>query len=50
MKDPEFLQEAKRLSLEVKPMTGEELTSTLRNLYNSPKPLVDQVRALRDAK
>jgi tripartite-type tricarboxylate transporter receptor subunit TctC len=45
MKDPEFLAEAKRLNLDVNPMSGQQVLDMLKGLYATPKPLVQQAKA-----
>ena len=46
MKDPEFLAEAKKAYQFVEPMTGEEITTLLRQIYATPKELLDRATAL----
>jgi tripartite-type tricarboxylate transporter receptor subunit TctC len=45
MQDPEFLAEAKRLNLDVNPMSGQQVLDMLKGLYATPKPLVQQAKA-----
>jgi len=45
MKDPEFIAEAKRLGLDVNPLSGEQVLDMLKGLYATPKPLVQQAKA-----
>ena len=45
MKDPAFLADAKRLKLDVDPMTGQELVNLLKQIYNTPKSVVKETRA-----
>ncbi len=45
MQDPEFLAEAKRLNLDVNPMSGQQVLELLNSLYATPKPLVQQAKA-----
>jgi tripartite-type tricarboxylate transporter receptor subunit TctC len=45
MKDPEFLAEAKRLNLDVNPMSGHQVLELLTSLYTTPKPLVQEAKA-----
>lgn len=42
MKDPDFLAEAKRLTLDVDPMSGEEIEKLLVELYKTPKDIAAQ--------
>ena len=53
MKDPEFLNEAKRLKVAVSPISGETLARYVSELLNAPQPVLDNVRAAikpKDAK
>src|SRR5438105_12629641 len=40
MKDPQFLAEAKRLNLEVRPVSGGDVEKLIRDLYATPKDVV----------
>lgn len=40
MKDPQFLAEAKRLNLEVRPVSGADVEKLIRELYATPKDIV----------
>jgi hypothetical protein len=40
MKDPQFLAEAKRLQLEVRPVPGADVEKLIRELYATPKDVV----------
>lgn len=42
MKDPEFLSEAQRARMDVNPMNGAQMESFLRDLYATPRDLVDR--------
>lgn len=46
MKDPAFLAEAKRLHLDISPMSGEEIHELLKKQYATPKAIVDSVHAM----
>ena len=46
MKDPEFISETKRLSLELDPETGEQLEETIRQIYATPKEVVEKIGEL----
>ncbi|MGE5537124.1 MAG: Bug family tripartite tricarboxylate transporter substrate binding protein [Gemmatimonas sp.] len=46
MKDPAFLAEAKKLNLDITPMSGEEIHALLEKQYATPKEVVDNVRAM----
>jgi tripartite-type tricarboxylate transporter receptor subunit TctC len=40
MKDPDFVKEANRLALEVRPVTGPEVDRLIREIYASPAEVV----------
>lgn len=42
MKDPDFLAETKRARMEINPITGQEIDTLLREVYASPKDVVDK--------
>jgi tripartite-type tricarboxylate transporter receptor subunit TctC len=42
MQDPEFLAEAKKMSMDVHPLRGGEINSLLLDLYATPKDIVDK--------
>jgi tripartite-type tricarboxylate transporter receptor subunit TctC len=44
--DPELLDEAKRMNLEISPMRGEEVQALLTWLYATPRPIIDEVRRI----
>ena len=46
MKDPAFLEEARRAELEVAPVGGEELQRLIAEIYRTPKDIVDKTRAI----
>src|SRR5262249_51176144 len=46
MQDPAFVGEAKRMSLEIGPLTGEEMAGLIAGLYTSP---ADVIQATREA-
>ena len=46
MKDAEFIAETKRLNLELDPETGEQLEATIRQIYATPKEIVERVSEL----
>jgi tripartite-type tricarboxylate transporter receptor subunit TctC len=46
MKDPAFLADAKRQKLDVEPVTGEHLHTIIVGLYNTPKPVVQEVSGI----
>jgi tripartite-type tricarboxylate transporter receptor subunit TctC len=45
MKDPEFLQEAAKLDLEIEPVTATAINSLLADLYQTPKSAVEKAAA-----
>lgn len=48
MRDPDFLDDAKRNKLEVEgPITGEEVADTLRDIYATPEAIVQRYQAIR---
>jgi tripartite-type tricarboxylate transporter receptor subunit TctC len=52
MKDPEFVAEAKRLSLDVEPVSGAEVEALIREVYASPPEAVklaaDSMKEIKD--
>ncbi|MDE2473937.1 MAG: hypothetical protein KGO48_02705, partial [Alphaproteobacteria bacterium] len=40
MKDPQFLAEAKRLNLEVRPVSGSDVEKLIKELYATPPDVV----------
>jgi tripartite-type tricarboxylate transporter receptor subunit TctC len=46
VKSQEFQDEAKKMSLDVSPMTGEQVQQLAERLYETPKPMVERVRAI----
>jgi tripartite-type tricarboxylate transporter receptor subunit TctC len=46
MRDPEFLEDAKRNMLDVEPEDGEHLAALIKRIYATPKPIVDKVGEL----
>ena len=50
MQDPAFLAEAKKLLLDVEPMTGEEVSALVRNVLATPPAVVARVRRVLDGK
>ncbi len=46
MADPQFREEAKKLRLEVDPVSGADLEKTIRDIYATPKAVVDRVSEL----
>jgi tripartite-type tricarboxylate transporter receptor subunit TctC len=51
MKDPAFLKEASTMTLDINPITGQEVTSFLTGIYATPKDVVEKAaRALGRSK
>jgi tripartite-type tricarboxylate transporter receptor subunit TctC len=46
LKDDEALAEANKLQIDIEPVTGEEITALIKNLYALPKPVIQKVREL----
>jgi tripartite-type tricarboxylate transporter receptor subunit TctC len=46
MADPDFLAEARQLSLEISPVTGVEVERIVRDLYETPKEVLNDARAI----
>ena len=38
LKDPEFVKEAEKLSMQLRPQTGEEVAALARQVTETPKP------------
>jgi tripartite-type tricarboxylate transporter receptor subunit TctC len=43
MKDPDFVEDAKRNMLDVEPEDGEHLAALIQKVYATPKPIVDKI-------
>jgi hypothetical protein len=46
LKDPEFLSDAKRLQMEIDPLTGAEIEALLKNAYAAPPATVAEAAKL----
>ena len=46
LKDPQFLSDAKKLELEVDPLTGVQIETLLKTAYAAPKPIVTRAAKL----
>jgi len=46
MKDPEFIEDAKRNMLDVEPEDGEHLAALIQRIYATPKAIVDKIGEL----
>jgi hypothetical protein len=44
MLDAKFLEEAKKINLEVQPVPAEEIDRLLAELYRTPQPIIEQAR------
>jgi tripartite-type tricarboxylate transporter receptor subunit TctC len=44
MKDPDFLADAKKLSLEIDPITGEQAQALIAKVLSTPQPIAERVR------
>ena len=44
-KDPAFIAEAKKMNLDVEPMSGEDLQALVARVYDTPPQVVDRVKA-----
>jgi tripartite-type tricarboxylate transporter receptor subunit TctC len=42
MKDSDFLAEAKKLHLDINPLSGKEITDLMKELYATPKPIIQK--------
>jgi hypothetical protein len=47
MKDPEFLNAAKKALLDIDPITGADVQAIMERLYKTPRAIIDRVEALR---
>ena len=46
MKDPAFLAEAKQINLDVEPLDGASVERLVKELFETPKPLVERARTI----
>jgi tripartite-type tricarboxylate transporter receptor subunit TctC len=46
MKDPEFIADAQKQQLDLEPRTGEELEALVKEIYATPKEIIDKVGRL----
>jgi tripartite-type tricarboxylate transporter receptor subunit TctC len=44
MKDPEFLSDAERLQLSIKPLSGDKVQDLVQRMYSTPKEIIDRTR------
>jgi tripartite-type tricarboxylate transporter receptor subunit TctC len=50
MKSPEFISEAKKLQLDVSPLSGQEVQALVEKIYRTPPETIKNVRAIMVAK
>jgi tripartite-type tricarboxylate transporter receptor subunit TctC len=50
VQDPEFLADARRSNLEIDAVSGERASEIVRQLYDTPRSVIEAVEALRNAK
>jgi tripartite-type tricarboxylate transporter receptor subunit TctC len=50
MKDPRFLEEAKKIGLEVNPVTGEEIQKIAQDVYALPPDVVEKAKAYLESR
>ena len=50
MKDTQFLEEADKLSLEIDPMTGEEVQAGVNQILATPPDVIDVIRSAMGGK
>ena len=46
MKDPEFIEEVKKQKLDLEPEDGAHLEALIKQIYSTPKPIVDKIGKL----
>jgi tripartite-type tricarboxylate transporter receptor subunit TctC len=46
LKDPDFLADAQRQKLEIKPVSADEVLDVVKKAYATPKPLIDRMAAI----
>lgn len=46
MKDPAFIAEANKRTMEVDPVSGEDIDKLLKEIYSSPKDIVEETKAI----
>jgi tripartite-type tricarboxylate transporter receptor subunit TctC len=49
VKDPELLEVAKKLDLEVDPMSGEDVQALVERLHKFPKDVIERTQAITNA-
>ncbi|MDQ4136257.1 MAG: tripartite tricarboxylate transporter substrate-binding protein [Pseudomonadota bacterium] len=46
MKDPDFIADVKKQKLDLEPQTGEQLEKLIKDIYATPKPVIERVSEL----
>jgi hypothetical protein len=46
MKDPQYLEDAASIGLDVNPLAGEGIAKLIRQVQSTPQPVVDRLREL----
>jgi hypothetical protein len=46
VKDPAFIDAAKKAKLNVSPITGQEIAEVIDAAYKTPKPVIDRTKKL----
>jgi tripartite-type tricarboxylate transporter receptor subunit TctC len=46
VKDPAFLEEARKQNLDIQPVPGEELQQIVADIVGAPKPIVERLVAI----
>ena len=46
MKDPQYLEDAASIGLDVNPLAGEGIVKLIRQVQSTPQPVVDRLREL----
>jgi hypothetical protein len=49
MKDPAFLDDARKRSIEINPLSGAETSKLMTELYQTPRDVVDEARRATEA-
>ena len=46
MKDPQYIEDARRIGLDVSPLGGEGIEALIRQVQATPEPVVERLREL----
>lgn len=49
IKDPRFVEEAKKIGMEISPMTGEQIQQMVADVYALPPAIVEKARIYLDS-